>query len=266
MRETRRQRLSRAFDLVYAAYNRREYVPPDPLQFLYRYARAEDREIAALIASSLAYGRVATILKSVSFVLGAMGDSPRAFVEDGREAEWRETFAGFRHRFTGGDDVAALLAGARSVTAERGTLGGFMERARRERGSLEGALDALVEALSLGRGGTLLSRPANGSACKRHFLMLRWMVRADAVDPGGWAGLDPAELIVPLDTHMYSIARALRFTRRASADLKTAREVTAAFSRLRPDDPARYDFALTRFGIRPGMSEADLLKLCGSRR
>ena len=52
-------------DQLYDRYNRREWVHPDPLEFLYTYPRLEDREIIGLIASSLAYGRVSQILRSV---------------------------------------------------------------------------------------------------------------------------------------------------------------------------------------------------------
>jgi len=38
-----------------------------------------DREVVGLIASSLAYGRVAQILKSVECVLRRMGPRPRSF-------------------------------------------------------------------------------------------------------------------------------------------------------------------------------------------
>ncbi|MDY6863707.1 MAG: DUF2400 family protein, partial [Thermodesulfobacteriota bacterium] len=44
-------------DTVYVKYNHRKFVHPDPLEFLYHYKDLRDREIAALIASSLAYGR-----------------------------------------------------------------------------------------------------------------------------------------------------------------------------------------------------------------
>jgi len=36
-------------------------------------------------------------------------------------------------------------------------------------------------------------------------------------------------------------------------------EVTRAFRVIRPEDPARYDFALTRFGIRDDLEMKDLL-------
>lgn len=48
-------------DSIYNQYNRRSFVHPDPLEFLYSYKDIRDREIAGLIASALAYGRVAQI-------------------------------------------------------------------------------------------------------------------------------------------------------------------------------------------------------------
>jgi uncharacterized protein (TIGR02757 family) len=105
----------------------------------------------------------------------------------------------------------------------------------------------------------LLPRASKGSACKRLALYIRWMARRDDVDPGGWSKVSPCDIIVPLDTHMFHIASGLGFTARSSADGRAAMEATAAFRRLRPDDPVRYDFALTRFGIRTGMSVDELL-------
>jgi hypothetical protein len=48
---------------------------------------------------------------------------------------------------------------------------------------------------------------------------------------------------------MHRICLALGATRRKSADLRAAVEATRAFRRIRPDDPARYDFALARLGM-----------------
>ena len=56
---------------------------------------------------------------------------------------------------------------------------------------------------------------------------------------------------------MYKIGKALGFTRRKQADLKTAMEITDGFRNLSSKDPVRYDFSLTRFGIR---DELDLRK------
>lgn len=67
-------------EALYQVINRRQLVHPDPLAFLYAYESVRDREIVGLIAASLAYGRVAQILKSVGTVLEAMGPSPAVFL------------------------------------------------------------------------------------------------------------------------------------------------------------------------------------------
>jgi uncharacterized protein (TIGR02757 family) len=76
------------------------------------------------------------------------------------------------------------------------------------------------------------------------------MVREDRVDPGGWNKVSPAKLIVPMDTHMHRICLLLKLTKRKNVCLRTALEATSAFRRIEPGDPVRYDFALTRLGIR----------------
>jgi uncharacterized protein (TIGR02757 family) len=96
----------------------------------------------------------------------------------------------------------------------------------------------------------LLSCPRQGSACKRLNLFLRWMVRKDEVDPGLWSGVLASKLVVPLDLHMHRIGLAWGLTTRKLADLKSAIEITAAFRSISPDDPVRYDFALTRASMR----------------
>ena len=69
-----------ALEGLYRRLNRRRYVHPDPLEFLYAYECPRDREVVALLASSLAYGRVAQILKSVSAVLEKLGPRPARYV------------------------------------------------------------------------------------------------------------------------------------------------------------------------------------------
>jgi hypothetical protein len=54
------------------------------------------------------------------------------------------------------------------------------------------------------------------------------------------------------------MAMRLGLTRRKQADLRTAVEITEAFRKLSPGDPVRYDFVLTRFGIRKDLDQAAL--------
>ena len=263
-----------ALEDLYVTYNRRELVHPDPLEFLYAYDDVSDREIVALVASYLAYGRVAQILKSVRRVLERM-PAPAEFVRGASPETLRSTLAGFKHRFTTGETLAALLSGARCAIERHGSLGACFGAGLSGRDeTVLPALTAFVGQLNSGapchsakhEAGHKppLPSPAEGSACKRLNLFLRWMVRRDAVDPGGWDHVPPSKLIVPLDTHMLRIGRALRLTQRSQADIRTAQEVTAAFRAFAPDDPVRYDFALTRLGIRHDADLDAFLRRCGS--
>ncbi len=257
-RRVRRRRL----DALYDKYNRRQYVHPDPLEFLYDYDGTRGREIVALVASSLAYGRVAQILRSVSRVLEVMGP-PTAFLAGSTEISLRRAFSGFKHRFTTGDELASMLLGAKRMIDRYGSLEScFLAGLGEEDETVLPALCAFTSQLSSSVGlrrTSLVPVASDGSACKRLNLFLRWMVRRDRVDPGGWNRVPSSKLIVPLDVHMHRICGALGFTGRRQADMRAALEVTAAFREVSPDDPARYDFALTRFGIRDDLDAGEWL-------
>lgn len=248
--------MARTLEEIYHTYNRRRWVDPDPLQLLYAFEDVRDREIAALIAACLAYGRVNMIVRAVSSVLDPMAGGPRAFLESRSPAEIRRLYRGFRYRFADGRQLAGLLAGIRQILQTDGSLEACFCRMDRSDGpTVLTALGGFVRHLTRGQApGHLLADPAGKSACKRCHLFLRWMVRQDRVDPGGWCQVSPARLIVPLDTHMHAIGRMLGFTGRKQADARAAREITAGFARYCPEDPVRYDFSLTRFGIRGDMS------------
>ena len=71
------------------------YVHPDPLEFLYSYPDIKNREVVGLIASSLAYGKVKQILKSVSSVLDIMKPSPYRFLMNSNYTSLYDAFEGF---------------------------------------------------------------------------------------------------------------------------------------------------------------------------
>lgn len=242
-------------DELYDHFNRRKYVHPDPLELLYEYDDPADREVVGIVASSLAYGRVMQILASVRVVLRRMGASPADFVRSSPAAKIRDTFEGFKHRFTTGHEVALMLTGVKRMLDRHGSLEACFASFHKESDeTVLPALSAFVAELNCGLdcGSMFLPSPSGGSACKRLNLFLRWMVRRDAVDPGPWETISAARLVIPLDTHMHRIGRALGLTGRSSADLKTAVEMTEAFRSICPGDPVRYDFALTRLGILNG--------------
>ena len=234
---------------IYGAYHRRDLVGSDPLLFLYDYGTLADREVVGLIASGLAYGRVAQIQKSITRVLAPLGPHPALFLQENAR-ELSGLYADFKHRFTTGEQIGDLLRRTAQVLCRYGGIEAFLGECLRRRRSLFEALDEFARVLCPPKPAfPLLTAPGDGSACKRLLLYLRWMVRSDEVDPGGWKALSPRDLVVPTDTHMHRMARLLSLTARRQADLRTAMEITGAFARLCPDDPVRYDFSLTRLGI-----------------
>ena len=255
--------LKETLEFIWKKYNRRALVIPDPLQFLYLYPDVRDREITALVAASLAYGRVDQILKAVERVLAPMGNHPLDYICLSDEKEMTQEFKDFKYRFATGAHIAGLLAGIREVIGRYGSLEAcFAHGQSRGDTSVLPALSFFIRQIRGDREpGHLVADPAKGSACKRSCLFLRWMVRKDAVDPGGWSGVPASRLIVPLDTHMHRAGRMLGFTHRKQADMKTALEITRGFARLCPGDPVKYDFSLTRFGIHPDMNFHDLKQL-----
>ena len=238
----------------------------DPLEFIYRYDDVRDREIAGLIASALAYGRVRQILKSVSEVLDRMGASPYRLLIETREEKIEKRFAGFKHRFTTGDDIGRMLIGVKRAIEEFGSLRDcFVENISHNDDNILPALSEFTRRLAVrfdNNRSYLLPSPKNGSACKRMNLYLKWMIRNDDIDPGVWKGISPAKLIVPLDTHMHRIGRAIGLIKGKTANLAAALEMTEGFRRFSPEDPTKYDFAITRLGIREDEDPAEFISRC----
>ena len=90
-------------------------------------------------------------------------------------------------------------------------------------------------------------------------MMLRWVVRPDdGIDLGLWNGISPAQLIIPVDTHISRISRYLGLTGRKAADWRMAQEITSALRRFDPADPVKYDFSLAHLGISDGCDGKDM--------
>ncbi len=275
------EQLKNVLEKLYAKYNHPKFVPPDPLQFLYKYPNPADREVVGFLSAELAYGRVEQIEKSLNDLFGRMGTNPYAFVRNFGEAE-RERLSSFRHRFTSGQDISDLLQVLREVLEERGCIENYFLLGYRETDenivpALSKFCESLLDRFMKHKNAEppkglryLLPNPESGSACKRLNLFLRWMVRRDEVDPGLWSSVDKTKLIVPVDVHMARLCRILRFYERKTVSLATAVKITESFAEIEPTDPVKYDFALSRIGIledcngrpRPQCQDCELLEFC----
>ena len=252
--------LSLLLESIYKKYHIKSFIHPDPLEFLFRYEKPHDREIAALIASSLATGRVNMILKAVGNVLEKL-PSPSENIKTMTDKDISFLFSGFKYRFYDSVSISDFLISVRNCINEYGSLNELFLY------SLQKSDNSLIPALSLFAGRInsnssavyrLLPDPLKGSACKRLNLFLRWMVRKDNIDPGGWEGISPSMLIVPLDTHMMQISTILGLVSRKSADMISAVEITDNFRKYDAADPVRFDFSLTRLGIHPDLNYSEL--------
>ncbi|OGS10538.1 MAG: TIGR02757 family protein [Elusimicrobia bacterium RIFOXYA12_FULL_57_11] len=240
------------FEKIYGEMNRPEFIHPDPLEFVWRYKRSADREIAGFIAACLAYGNVTQILKSVEKVLSPMGDSPSVWLRANTPRTIKDNFKHFKHRFTTGAEMAAFLINIKHAVEGHGSLEGlFLKGYDKSEPTVETAIYKFINGFNaLGRAPSLTPCPEHKSSFKRLNLFLRWMIRKDTVDPGVWTKIPSSKLLIPLDTHMRQVAMRLKMTSRKDTSMKTAAEITAFFRKINPADPVKYDFALTRAGIR----------------
>jgi len=218
-------------------YNDPQYFTEDPIIFpkhfagLYRNGEAKlaDVEIAAILASHLAWGRRAMIVRDCNRMFEEMGWRPYEYVMGGvyrdedvslhRTIKWKE-FAAICHR------LKILYS---------------------ERDSLEGMSDTEIRCRIYGQ------KEDRKAPNKKISMMRRWLVRDDGkVDLGVWRKSDKKDLILPLDVHVYGQATALGLTCRKQKDIVTAQEITDAFRRIFPDDPCLGDFALFGYGVTNG--------------
>ena len=286
MTRTSQPKLASALDRLYHDYNREDSAA-DPVQLVRPFVRPEDREVAGFCAAALAFGRVASVLASISTLFRIMGDRPADYVRAFDPSAPHPELRAMVHRWTRGVDLAALLWILRQMLEQSGSVERFFAE------GLDGgdvdigpALDRFSRrALALDmrrvygrvpkRAGVcyFFPRPSAGSACKRLNLYLRWMVRTDEVDLGVWRAVRPGQLIVPLDTHVIRLAQCLRLTRYVSPGWKMAADVTAHLRQLDPLDPVKFDFSICHvgmmnacgFGRRQGDSQCPLKGHCHPR-
>ncbi len=83
-------------DKIYNKYNKKKFVHPDPLEFLDKYEDIKDREIVGIIASSLAFGRVAQILLKTTIVLDILGEKPSIYLKHSTQKKIKNDFKGYQ--------------------------------------------------------------------------------------------------------------------------------------------------------------------------
>ena len=221
------------------------YGRPDPLLVASRH---QDERIA-LVCALFGYGSAKQIVRFLDgFDFTLLNDN---------EERIRRELRGMKYRFQTPEDVTALFIALRRL-GEEGSIEETVMKGYSRRGEIRDGLWELIDRLESlyprrNRGYRFLigSVPENPDRCapfKRYMMYFRWMVRCDALDMGLWRGIDPADLIIPLDTHTHRVALSLGLLTRRSYDMRSALELTERLRAFDPADPVKYDFALYRLG------------------
>lgn len=239
-------------DALVEQYNTPSFIENDPVQFPRAFIRQEDVEIAAFLASTIAWGNRKQILTGCRKMFqDIMKNRPLEYVMSGRFNEIDP--AKNIHRTFFGRDMAYMCRGLQLVYLNCNTLAVAFSDGNT---NVWDGFARLRELFAQANGGIYSKHISNptpnrhkgGSACKRLNLMLRWLCRQDGVvDMGIWHKVKPSQLMIPLDTHVARIGREMGLISRNSNDRATVEELTAKLRELDANDPCKYDFAL--FGL-----------------
>ena len=262
-------RLKPILDKYYELY-KKEYLCSDPLMYLHQYKRAEDKEVVGLISAFMALGNVKQIQKSIGNILEVLIPSPYDALMRWNNIDKLIIEKNVYHRFFTAPVIGSFLYAIHRILQEYGSLKKLFVPAINNGKNLQMSLSDIRNKfyhLAFSYYGSerklkmLFAAPDKGGACKRWLLFLRWMVRPDdCVDTGLWTEINPSMLIIPVDTHVCRIAQLLRLTRRRNPSWKMAEEITENLRYLDPQDPVKYDFALTRIGMMHKNKVHDMIK------
>lgn len=238
---------------LYSRYNSKQFLDSDPVKWVHRFEKPIHIELSAFLSSVFAFGRVDQIHLVLAKLFEVMGPDPFSFLIEKSELEINQSVSGIYYRFYTSQDIGSLLGFLKWHYTESDSLEKLFLI---ENGQISG--NPLFEKWSF----YLLSRkaetfgtkymmpdPKKRSASKRMMMFLRWMVRKDEIDLGIWKTISPDQLLIPMDTHLSRICFYLGLSNQSSATFKNSVTVTQNLKHFAPDDPVKYDFAISRLGI-----------------
>jgi len=246
--------LKEFLDEKYLKFNNPSFIDNDPVSIPHRFSARADREIAGFLAATIAWGRRDLILKSGAKLMSLLGNAPHDFILNADKQDI-EHLSGFVYRTFNGQDCMAFIYGLRHIFTHYNSIEDVIVEGSKAHGSLSYGLShfrkIFFSIAHQKRSEKHIADVASGSAGKRLFLFLRWMVRKDnrGVDFGIWNKITPAQLFIPLDLHSGNIARKLDLLTRKQNDFKAVEELTTELRKFDPSDPVKYDFALFGLGV-----------------
>ena len=218
-------------------YHCSAFIADDPVQFpdRYRAGRKEDIEICGLLTAVLSFGNRKMIRRKVDELDDLMGHAPLRYV---LSRKWMEDFpsdnatsfyrmvsyASFRQYF---EKLYPVYASGKTLEDALMAFPGI-------------PMQRLCQFLGV----------SDRSPQKKLNMFLRWMIRPSSpVDFGIWRQMSPAELVIPLDTHVCRVSHLLGLTPTQTFSLTNAKRITEALAQIFPGDPCMGDFALFGYGV-----------------
>lgn len=218
---------------------------PDPILIAKKY----NDEYSALVCALFAYGKVDNIIAFLSSLdMGLL---------DADEETVRLRLNRHYYRFQDAEDIIQFFVTLSRLKKETTLNALFLEGYLPRKDVIEGInlvlnkMHTLNSYRSRGYGfllGKQTTKRKGAGALKRWNMYLRWMVRCDHIDMGLWSGVDKKDLLLPLDTHTFSMGHKLGLLKRKTYDLEAAYELTQKLKSFDQEDPVKYDFALYRLG------------------
>lgn len=255
------QKLTKSFlENLYRKYNQKNFVN-DPIWNVIYFKNEIDQEVLGFIAAQYSFGNITQINKILEKVNILLSPSPFEKILDHEYLKYLSKNSIINHRFLFHNEFIGLLKTLNHVYNEFGSLKNlFLIKYNPHEKNLKNSISNFSNQLRkihkkfskipLRKLKFLYPSPESGSACKRLNLFLRWMVRKDNIDLGLWKEIKPSQLVIPLDVHIYQVAKHFRLTTRKSLSWDMAVEITENLRKFNRKDPVKYDFALSHLDLR----------------
>ena len=216
-------------------YEQPDFIPHDPVQFPHRFSDKCDIEISGLLTALMSFGNRKQIIAKADKLCGTMHGRPKEYIlsrhfETDFPIDRNDSF----YRMMSYSDFRKIFDRLFHVYSQFQDMEDYLN-------TLEGtAMERMCRFLSV----------SSKSPQKKINMFLRWMIRNNSpVDFGIWNSFSPADLIIPLDTHVVQVAHAIGLTTSKTYSLAAAIRITEALREIFPDDPVRGDFSLFGVGV-----------------
>lgn len=268
-------------------YEDKSFLEDDPSQFMTKYHTVADKEIAAFIAATLAFGRRDQIISHVNMILAAASPSPAEWLRSGKYKDFFPNNTNSFYRVFTNKNMRELCKVLQTILNKNKTLGTYFEAQYKQAIALcpcmkqpltseqcssscnnnpftagsklkcqNVPLFKIIQNAFLDADCGNLIPKTRQSSCKRLQLFLRWVVRDESpVDLGLWTWYDKRNLLMPLDTHVMQESVKFGLMKKSSsgkipaATISKAYELTEQMKLVWPDDPVKGDFALFGLGV-----------------